>query len=326
MSRSGEFALIKRLFAPLSKNAPGALNLADDAAALTPRHGHDLIVTKDAVVAGVHFFPNDPPDLIARKALRVNLSDLAAKGAKPLGFFMALMLPDSIDDAWLEKFAAGLGQDVDAFSCPLMGGDTTATPGPLAVSITALGEVKTGLMTRRGGALPGDILCVSGTIGDAALGLGVAKGEYANVSAAHRGFLLDRYRLPRPRLSLGQAEAARDSACIDISDGLCADVGHICDQSGVAAVIEARHIPLSEAAHAVLATHPDALMRVLTGGDDYELAFAVPPANLAAAQAHGQKVGVPVTSIGRFTQGHGVSVLDTAGKPVTLSVLGYEHR
>jgi len=326
MSRLKEFDLIKRLLAPLSRNAPGALNLADDAAVLSPRHGHDLVVTNDAVVAGVHFFPDDPPALIARKALRVNLSDLAAKGAKPLGFFMALMLPAAANDAWLEEFVLGLSQDVEAFACPLMGGDTVATPGPLAISITAIGEVKTGHMTRRAGALPGDALCVSGTIGDSALGLAAAKGEFPALSPAHRAFLTDRYRLPQPRLTLGQAEAARDSACIDISDGLCADVGHICEQSGVAAVIEADKVPLSAAARDVLAIAPDALSRILTGGDDYELAFAVPPANVAAALAHGQKVGVPVTPIGRFMAGQGVSVLDAAGKPVRLDVLGYEHR
>jgi thiamine-monophosphate kinase len=326
MSRSGEFDLIRRLLAPLTRGAPGAFNLTDDAAVLAVSHGCEMVVTKDAVVADVHFFPDDPPDLIARKALRVNLSDLAAKGAKPVGFFMALMLPESIDDAWLETFTHGLGQDIDAYQCPLMGGDTTATPGPLAVSITAIGEVKTGHMTQRAGALPGDVLCVSGTIGDAALGLAVARGEYPQLSAAHRAFLLDRYRLPQPRLTLGQAEASRDSACIDISDGLCADVDHICARSGVAAVIEADKVPLSDAARAALTLRSAALSSILTGGDDYELAFAVPPANLAAARAHGAKVGVPVTAIGRLEAGRGVSVLDGAGRPVKLASLGYEHR
>jgi thiamine-monophosphate kinase len=326
VSRLGEFDFITRLLAPLTRGAPGAYHLSDDAATLAPAHGCEFVITKDAVVQGVHFLATDPPDLVARKALRVNLSDLAAKGAKPVGFFMALMLPEQIDDAWLTTFAAGLGQDIDAFGCPLLGGDTTATPGPLAISITAIGEVKVGHMTRRNGAMAGDLLCVSGTIGDAALGLDVARGAHKDLAADHKHFLLDRYQLPQPRLPLGQAEAGRDSACIDISDGLCADVGHICEQSGVAAIIEVSQIPLSLAARAVLAQAPAALERILTGGDDYELAFAVPPANLAAAIAHGQKVGVAVTPIGRFTPGQGVRVLDEAGHQVKLTSLGFQHR
>ena len=326
MSRLGEFEFIKRLLSPLTRGAPGAYNLSDDAATLAPSHGFELVVTKDAVIEGVHFLASDPPDLIARKALRVNLSDLAAKGAKPVGFFMALMIPEQIDDTWLTLFAAGLGQDIDAFGCPLLGGDTTRTPGPLAISITAMGEVKTGHMTRRNGAMAGDALCVSGTIGDGALGLDVVRGAHDNLVSEHKQFLIDRYRLPQPRLELGQAEVGCDSACIDISDGLCADVGHICEQSGVAAIIASSQIPLSRAGGAVLAQAPSALARILTGGDDYELAFSVPPANVAAAIARGLKVGVPVTPIGRFTSGQGLTVLDGAGHPVKLSALGFQHR
>ncbi|MBL8645110.1 MAG: thiamine-phosphate kinase [Rhodospirillaceae bacterium] len=326
MARLGEFEFIRQLLAPLSQGAPGAFNLTDDAATVTVGHGCELVITKDALVAGVHFFADDAPDLIARKALRVNLSDLAAKGAKPVGFLMALALPDQISDDWLRAFTSGLAQDVTAFACPLVGGDTTATPGPLTISITALGEVKTGHFIRRSGALSGDILCVSGTIGDAALGLDAAKGAYEALSQEHRQYLLDRYRLPQPRLTLGQALANRDSACLDISDGLCADVGHICVQSGVGAVIDTTQIPLSAAAASVLRTTPAALMRVLTGGDDYELALAVPPANIAATQEHGRKVGVAVTPIGRFVEGNGVTVLDGNGQPLTLFSAGYRHR
>lgn len=326
MPRLGEFELIRQLLAPLSRAAPGAFNLTDDAASLSVGHGCDLVLTKDAVVAGVHFFAQDPPDLIARKALRVNLSDLAAKGAKPVGFLMALALPDAIDDAWLKTFVSGLAQDVETFECPLLGGDTVATPGPLTISITALGEVKAGAMTRRSGAMPGDLLCVSGTIGDGALGLDVAKGAHAGLADAHKRFLIGRYRLPQPRLELGRTEAGRDSACLDISDGLCADVGHICETSGVAAVIESAKVPLSDAAKALLHDNPGAMMRVLTGGDDYELAFALPPANLAAAQALGDRAGVPITVIGRFEAGQGVRVLDGQGHAVGLSSAGYSHR
>jgi thiamine-monophosphate kinase len=326
MTRLGEFEFIARLLAPLSRGAPGAFNLADDAAALTPRHGHDLVLTKDAVIAGVHFLATDPPGDIARKALRVNLSDLAAKGAKPVGFLMALAINKACDDAWLRAFVGGLAADVTAFGIPLLGGDTVATPGPVTITVTALGEVKTGAMIRRLGALPGDRLCVTGTIGDGALGLDAINGRYPELGAAERDYLIDRYRLPQPRLAFGQAEAARETAAIDISDGLCADVGHICAQSGVAAVIDAVKLPLSAAARAVLARHPGALARILTGGDDYELAFAVPPANVAASLVHGQRVGVPVTDIGRFEAGAGVTVLDDKGDAIALSSRGYTHR
>ena len=326
MSRLGEFDFIRQLLAPLSRNAPGAYNLTDDAATLAPSHGCELVTTVDAVVAGVHFLPDDHPDLIARKALRVNLSDLAAKGAKPIGFLMALALPDHINDDWLKRFAAGLGSDVDAFACPLLGGDTVATPGPLMVSITAFGEVKTGQMTRRSVAMAGDILCVSGTIGDAALGLDVARGQYASITAAERDYLIDRYRIPRPRLALGQALAGRDRACLDISDGLCADVGHICEQSSVGAVIEIEKLPLSDAAKSVLAKSPEAMARILGGGDDYELAFAVPPANLTATIALGRAVGIGVTPIGAFEAGTDVRVLDGIGVAIAVSSAGYTHR
>ncbi|MSO97353.1 MAG: thiamine-phosphate kinase [Rhodospirillaceae bacterium] len=326
MSRLGEFDFIRQLLAPLCRNAPGAFNLTDDAATLAPSHGCELVATVDAVVAGVHFLPDDQPGLIARKALRVNLSDLAAKGAKPLGFLMALALPSHIDDEWLKRFAAGLGRDVDAFACPLMGGDTVATPGPLMVSITAFGEVKTGHMTRRSAAMAGYVLCVSGTIGDAALGLDVAKGQYAALAADHRAYLLDRYRIPQPRLALGQALAGRDSACLDISDGLCADVGHICEQSNIGAVIEVAKLPLSEAAKSVLAKSPEAMARVLGGGDDYELAFGVPPTNLASTLALGRAAGIGVTPIGSFEAGSGVRVLDGNGVAIAVSSEGYTHR
>ncbi|MDX2143909.1 MAG: thiamine-phosphate kinase [Rhodospirillaceae bacterium] len=326
MTRLGEFEFIAQLLAPLSQGAPGAFNLTDDAAALTPRHGYDLVLTKDAVIAGVHFLGSDPPGDIARKALRVNLSDLAAKGAKPVGFLMALAINEACDDAWLRAFVGGLADDVRAFQCPLLGGDTVATPGPVTITITALGEVKTGAMIRRSGALPGDHLCVTGTIGDAALGLDVINGQHAFLNPSDREFLIDRYRLPQPRVAFGQAEAGRETAAIDISDGLCADVGHICAQSGAAAVIEASKVPLSAAARAVVARDPAAITRILTGGDDYELAFAVPPANIAATLAHGRRVGVPVTDIGRFEGGSGVTVLDDKGAAIALSSPGYRHR
>ncbi len=310
-SSMGEFDLIARLFAPLTKGAPGAHGLRDDAAFLQVSPGHEMVLTTDTLVAGVHFRIEDAPDLVARKALRVNLSDLAAKGAKPVGFLHALTLNDSITDAYLEKYAAGLATDVAAFACPLLGGDTTSGPGPLTITITALGEVETGKAVLRSGAKVGDILYVTGTIGDGALGLASLMGELQTFAA-----LIDRYHVPQPRLGLGLSGIA--SACLDISDGLVADVGHLCRASGVAAVIERAKIPVSIDARAAVAQDQKWWERILAGGDDYELAFtassAIPETN------------VSVTAIGRVIAGNGVTVLDENGESLSLTVTGYRHR
>ncbi|MBI3512538.1 MAG: thiamine-phosphate kinase, partial [Proteobacteria bacterium] len=269
---SDEFARIARYFAPLAATFPGAYGLTDDAASFGLAPGEQAVITTDAVVAGVHFIGDEAPGLIARKALRVNLSDLAAKGARPLGYTLAAVLPQAIDDAWLEAFSAGLAADQAEFGIPLIGGDTVATPGPLTLSITALGAV-TGAMVRRAGARPGDRIYVSGTIGDAALGLAALRGRLAHLGAVERAFLADRYQLPRPRLALGRALAPHASAALDVSDGLVGDLGHIAACSGVAAIIEQERVPVSAAAATALAADPVARQAVLAGGDDYELLF-----------------------------------------------------
>jgi thiamine-monophosphate kinase len=314
-ARKGEFELIATLFAPLA--APAALHLRDDAAFLKVSPGHELVVTMDTVIAGVHFRLDDPPELIARKALRVNLSDLAAKGAKPIGFLHALALNDTITDAYLEKYASGLAADVAAYQCPLFGGDTTSGPGLLAITITAMGEVESGKGILRSGAKPGDILFVTGTIGDGALGLACLTGGLPPSEA-----LIDRYRLPQPRLGLRLNDIA--SASLDVSDGLVADVGHICTSSGVGAVIERAKIPLSRDAKAAVATDKMWWDRILTGGDDYELAFTVPPARVSRlAELAGD---VTITEIGRVVAGNGVQVVDESGAPLPISAAGYRHR
>src|SRR5271165_6144386 len=206
LPRPGEDELIARFFAPLAGRA--ALGLRDDAALLEPPPGDDLVLTTDALVAGVHFFADDPPGAIARKALRVNLSDLAAKAARPLGFLLTLALPSDWRDEWLAAFAEGLGADVLAFKCPLMGGDTVATPGPLTLSVTAIGAIAQGRMPRRTGVRPGDRLYVTGTIGDAAIGLKVRLGRGPDIPQSDKAFLLERYLTPEPRLALIDAMAA----------------------------------------------------------------------------------------------------------------------
>lgn len=310
-----EFALIARHFRPLA--GPGALGLGDDAALLAPPAGRELVLTVDAMVAGVHFLPDDPPDLVGRKLMRVNLSDLAAKGATPLGYLLTVSAPRGTPDAWFAGFAAGLAADQAKFGITLLGGDTTSTPGPVSLSLTAIGHVAPGQMIRRAGAAAGDEIWVTGTIGDGALGLAVAQGRLVDPS----GHLLDRYRLPRPRLGLGLAGIA--SAGMDVSDGLVQDLGHLCRAAGLGAEIEATLVPLSAAARMA---GPDWLSTCLTGGDDYELLVAVPPARGVALQQAAQAAGMPVTRIGRFHAGAShVMVRGPTGEEIRLNRPGWSH-
>lgn len=312
-----EFELIDRYFRPLTAGREGALGLADDAALIDVPAGRRLVVTADALVAGVHFFPADAPDLIGRKMLRVNLSDLAAMAALPLGYVMTCAFPASIGEAWLAGFAAGLARDQAEFGITLLGGDTTATPGPLTLSVTAFGTVKKGRELRRSGAAAGDLVAVSGTIGDAALGYQRLSGRIGAFPGDEE--LIERYRLPQPRLSLGQKLIGIATAAMDISDGLVADMKHICQASKLAAVIEAERLPLSRRAHDLLTNQPARISIVLTGGDDYELLFTVPAAR------QDELAGLPVTVIGRMEEGQGVKVLDAQGQTIDVGRGGYRH-
>jgi thiamine-monophosphate kinase len=320
-SRPGEFELIAELFAPLAK-APGAFGLLDDAALLGPREGQELVVTVDAVVEGVHFLPDDPPDAIAKKALRVNLSDLAAKGAEPAGYLLALVLPNTKDMDWLGAFARGLQEDQAEFGIALLGGDTAATPGPLTISITAFGWVPGGTMIRREGAVPGDRVFVSGTLGDAGAGLALLKGE---ARTARSEWLVARYRLPQPRLALGRELRGLAGAALDVSDGLVADLGHIALASKVRIAIDAAALPRSQALRALWGEGNEAIVRAATAGDDYELAFAAPEAKREAVQAAAERAGVAVTEVGRVEAGQGVALLDPAGRALPVSRAGYSH-
>lgn len=320
-----EFALIARHFRPLAAAAPGALALTDDAALLDPPPGRTLVLAADAMVAGVHFLPDDPPETIGRKLLRVNLSDLAAMGAAPLGYLMTTALARETGDAWLSAFAAGLAEDQARFGCFLLGGDTVSTTGPVTLSLTIIGSVAPGAALRRTGARAGDELWVSGTIGDGALGLLALTGRLPSVAEAARAALASRYRLPEPRLALGAALAGLATACMDVSDGLVQDVGHLARAAGLAAVIEAAAVPLSEAAHAAVAAEPSLLSRCLTGGDDYELAFAAPPEAAAALRAAASGAGVAITRIGRFAAGAGVSAIGPGGEAMGFAHGGWSH-
>src|ERR687892_271003 len=315
----GEFEFISRRLRPLA-SAPGALNLTDDAALLDPSQGQQLVLAKDAMVAGVHFLEGDPPGQIAQKLVRVNLSDLAAMGAVPLGYLLALARPMEIEDEWLAEFCAGLAADNAAFKIALLGGDTVSTPGPLTLSLTAIGEVPKGAALLRSGAKPGDDIWVSGTLGDAALGLKVLRREL-DVTEHGRHYLIGRYRLPQPRLALGQALRGVASAAIDISDGLVADLGHILEASGVGAELRAGALPLSPAVRDL----PGARNAALAGGDDYELLFTAPPERRAEIAALSRQLALPLTPIGEIGAGSNLSILDATGQAIEPPSKGWQH-
>jgi thiamine-monophosphate kinase len=323
--RLSEFAMIAELFAPLAAKAPGAFGLTDDAATLNIGRGEELVVTVDALVEGVHFLRDDPADTIAKKALRVNLSDLAAKGASPRGYLLALSLPSWIDDAWLTEFAAGLREDQEKYSIDLLGGDTTFTPGPLTLSITALGAVDAGRMITRAGAQPGDGVFVSGTIGDAGGGLALLKSQGGKISAQARDSLIARYRLPEPRLAFGRRLVGLASAALDVSDGLIADLTHIAQRSHVRVVVDAPRIPLSPALVSLWGKDRDAILLAASSGDDYEIAFTAPQAARAEIAKASETAGVPTHEIGRVERGDGVLLLDEKGEPIPVARPGFTH-
>lgn len=320
-----EFQVIADLFAPLARSYPGALGLIDDVALLAADGDHETAATVDAMVAGVHFLPADPADLVARKLVRVNLSDLAAKGARPFAIMLAAAFPRGVDLDWLRLFAKGLAEDVAEFGIALIGGDTVATPGPLTLSLTALGKVERGRAVLRSGAKAGDTVWVSGSIGDGALGLRAARDGWDGLAVEHVTFLAGRYRLPRPRVGLGAGLPGVAHAGMDVSDGLVQDLGHICRASRLGAEIAAAAVPLSPAAQAALQDDHSLLATILTGGDDYELLFTAPQSAAADVLALGRRVGVAVTAIGTMTAGDGVCVRGEDGRPMPLDRGGWRH-
>lgn len=324
--RFTEDELIARFFAPLA--GKDALGLEDDAALVSLGKPTDLVVTTDALVAGVHFFADDPPGLIAKKALRVNLSDLAAKAAEPVGFLLALALPRDWTNEWLAAFAAGLGEDARDFACPLIGGDTVATPGPLTISITALGRTPAGRFVSRAGARPGDLIYVSGTIGDAALGLAVRRGESVTqrLDAGACDYLLERYLLPRPRLQLIGALRDFASAAMDVSDGLAGDLAKLMRASKTSARVELSRTPFSPAVRRATEIDPELVNLALTGGDDYEILCCARRDAASSLEAAAREAGVPLTKIGEALVGDGAPIfLGNDGKPINFNKLSFSH-
>lgn len=307
-----EFDLIERYFRPLAKGFPGALDLRDDAALVRPPPGMQCVITTDMLQEGVHFFGHEKASHIAQKTLRVNLSDLAGKGAVPHCYFLSLGFDETVDEAWIADFAAGLVEDQAQYGIALAGGDTTRCKGMLSLSITAIGLVEEGKMLTRCGAKAGDMLYISGTVGDAALGLALLKGEFAGMPEQLREMAIERYYLPQPRTQLA-ASLHGATGGMDISDGIFQDTGHMLSASGVGAEVLLDAIPLSEAMRWIKRNEPARWLALLGGGDDYEILRSAPSLD----NRH-------LTRIGRIVKGSGLHVLDSMGKPVTAPE-GYRH-
>lgn len=323
-SPSGEDKLIARFFGPIATD-PGALGLSDDAAFIKPPPGTEMVLKTDAIVSGIHFFPEDPADAVAQKALRVNLSDLAAKGAKPLGFLVSLALPKDIGDDWLAAFASGLREDAATYKCPLFGGDTVRSPGPIMVSVATFGSVPEGRMVRRAGAKAGDHVFVTGTIGDAALGLKLRQGVDWPLDDKQREHLLSRYLLPRPRNALAQAVLDYASASMDVSDGLAGDLAKLARVSKVAAEIDAARVPLSDAAQAAIAHDASLIEPALTGGDDFEILCTVPPASIDRFRVAAMMARTAVTDIGVIADGEGAVFRGPDGAAMSFAHASFSH-
>lgn len=326
-TRTGEQKLIAEIFAPLAKH-PGAFALGDDAARVSLRAGQDQIVTTDTLVEGVHFMAKTPPGLIAQKALRVNLSDLAAKGAKVRAYLLNIAVPGDVNRNWLKKFAAGLAADQDFFGCALIGGDTVRTSGPLVITVTALGTVPKGKMVRRAGAMPGDLVFVSGTMGDGVLGLAEARRDkiLAGLTQHHRKMVKHRYLLPQPRVELAPILVRFAHAAMDISDGLAGDLAQLCRASHLTARIDVGDIPFSAAARTWVARNPEHVVRLVTGGDDYEILCAIPPGRAKAFERAAARARVPLTPIGTFVPGVLPPVFARAdGHDLAFETMSFSH-
>ena len=316
-----EFDHIRKRLAPLSADAAGAFNLSDDAALMQPRSGYEVVLTSDMLVAGVHFLDKDPAADIAAKALAVSLSDLAAMGADARFYMTSISWPDAAKSAQRDAFCEGLKAAQAEWGVTLIGGDTTSTPGPWTIAVTAIGEAPQGASMTRSGAKAGEAVWVSGEIGGAGLGLAMAKGERKKSAG-----LVKRYRRPEPRLALGRALRGLASSVIDVSDGLLADLGHIARVSGVAMRIEAESVPVpAEIRREAAEAGAEVLIAPLTSGDDYELAFTAPKTLSGRIHAVSERLGLPLTQIGETLAGEGVSLVEASGVELPFDKGGFTH-
>ncbi len=329
-SIASEEELIEQYLAPLASGYPGAFGLKDDCAILRPPPGSDLVVTSDAVVTDVHFFADETPENIAWRALAVNISDLVAKGASPHAYLMVLSFPEAPSSDWMIRFTSSLKDAQEHFGLSLIGGDTDRRAGvPLSVTITAIGTVPEGKMVRRETAEVGDRVFVSGTLGDAALGLILRRNmdakRFAALTSEDRQFLLDRYLLPQPRVELSALLLKFASAAMDVSDGLAKDLGRMCKASGVGATVQLENLPLSSVAARIAAQSSDVRLMALSGGDDYEILCSVPPAIAEDFAEAALDAGVDMADIGEMVVGSGLSIRDAAGADIVLPKTGYDH-
>jgi len=327
--RPGEFEIIARYFAPLATDT-GALGLKDDAAVLMVTEGHELVVTCDTIVEGVHFLKNDPPDSVGHKALAVNLSDLTAKGSRGYAYLLSLALPPEVSADWLEGFASGLREIQDETGVSLVGGDTTASPGPLTITITALGLVPQEQAVMRLGAKPGDQLYVSGTIGDACLGLRLlrepALAESWGLAEEDVAFLVNAYRRPGPNNDLAILVRNFAQAAIDVSDGLVGDIEKLCQVSHVGARIESAYVPFSPAAAKALQREPDLLPVLITAGDDYGVVVAVSERSAPDFESEAEAKGAAFTRVGNLVAPEEeVTAVGPEGHPLALKHKGFRH-
>ena len=321
-----EFEIIRNYFRPLAQGYSGSLSLIDDAALVDVNPGHQLVITNDVLTAGVHFFEDDPAEFVARKCLRVNLSDIAAMGANPMIYFIALSLPKNIDHKGLKLFAHGLQHDQDTYKINLSGGDTVSTPGPLTVSVTMLGQIQVDKALQRSNAKLGDDIWVSGTIGDAGLALKIIKGEICVDDFGTRKFLIERFHLPEPRVTLGIGLIGIANSAVDVSDGLVADLENICNASGLGAVVQGSKIPLSDKLSLIAANSEVlSLSDILSGGDDYELIFTAPPKHAGDIKYLSEKIGLGISRIGTIVKGDCVRIIGTEGQELELENRGFRH-
>lgn len=331
----GEFDTIAKYFAPLAADVPGTFGLQNDAAVLAPGPGEDLVVTLDTMVAGVHYRADEPPGVIACRLLRVNLSDLAAMGARPRGYLLSFAVTREIDENWIAAFANGLAEDQRRFALSLLGGDTVVSPGAQCISLTALGSLSKGAAMSRSAAAPGDLIFVSGTIGDGGLGLDCLEGRHDLLDPAFRKQLVERFHLPTPRLALGQAlgelnrkeveTGRRGLACLDVSDGLVADLAHLTSERGLGARLDLGEIPLSPGARQLLSGDEELMARIVSAGDDYELLFTAEPGLGPKIASLAKASKTPVARIGEVTDGQAIELLRPDGQPLMLQRSGWRH-
>ena len=320
-----EFSFIKNLLSPLTFGNGEALGLNDDAAIIPNKEGCELVITKDAMAEGTHFFKGDDPYILAKKILRVNISDLAAKGATPYCCFLALTLPNNTDNIWLEKFSEGLKEDLSRFNCFLAGGDTTSHNGRLVISLTTLGHIAAGKAILRSGAKENDLIYTTGTIGDSYLGLNILQGNFSYLPQKAKDFVISRYHLPQPRIEAAKELANIATSSIDISDGLIADLQHICDCSGIGAEITLDNIPFSDAAEEI-SEDSNFKLKAITGGDDYELLFTTTPNMEAKIKLISKQTKTKITKIGKITNGNTVTLLDKNKNIIPVINSGYQHK